>query len=188
MFIPDKFFRNSEYLKFMSTSECKLYYFLRSNVIRKSHLFDIPYYHPAYIIYKNYFLNGFLVARYPQKKLAEILTTTENKIRERLKNLEQHGFIQKIKLRHKRNLICYYILGIWSYQPDHQNNSSGYVEEYYLDMIFEKKIETPKTVFNESECQKFYVCDYDYEKSITTPKWCGDTEKNTTPKWCGIEY
>jgi len=174
MFIPDEFFRNNEYLDFISSSEGKLYYFLRSNIVRKSDLFAVPYYHPAYIIYKNYFLNGFLVARYPQKQLAELLHTTENKIRERLNDLEKKGFIKKIKTRYKKNLICYYVLGTWSCQ----NEEKEYREDYFLDKIFEQRLcdDNDRAISQEE----------DFETN-TTPKWCGDNPNITTPKWCGIE-
>jgi DNA-binding MarR family transcriptional regulator len=134
MFIPDEFFRTNEFLDFSKTREFQLYYFLRAYIVRESKIFGMPYYHPAYGVYNNYYKKGMLVGRYSQSMLATILETTENKVRERIKSLEQKGFVKKIKIQYKNYKICFYQLGDWEGKL---NDKGSYKENFYLDSYFE---------------------------------------------------
>ena len=141
MFIPDEFFRCEEYREFDNTREGSLYKFLRANIVRESYIFNTPYYHPAYGIYKNYYKNGLLVARYPQRLLADYLGTHEFRIRERLNSLEEKGFIKRIKIRYKKSFICFYELGTWSGKI---KDKKSYKEHFYLDEYFSKVAKSEK--------------------------------------------
>jgi DNA-binding MarR family transcriptional regulator len=135
MFIPDEFFRTTEFINFSKSREYILYFFLRAYIIRESRLFNDPYYHPAYGLYKKFFMNGMLVARYPQKTLAKLLNTDVRCIIRRLNNLEKKGFIKRIKTRYGKKTITHYQLGEWFGEVGNEEN---YTETYYLDSYFEK--------------------------------------------------
>lgn len=143
MFIPDEFFRSTEYLDFMKTRDYPLYQFLRANIVRESKLFAMPYYHPAYGIYKKFYKNGQLVARYPQTLLAEILKTPEHRLRERLNSLEEKGFLNKIKTRYRSSSICFYELGTWTGKI---GDKKTYKEDFYMDLYFTKVAENEKLI------------------------------------------
>lgn len=139
--IKNEFFRTPEYIEFFRKRKADVYYFLLSAVIRESDEVK-NFSHGANYIYQKHFLQGELVSRYSQKKVAEYLKTSQSRISKYLKDLEKDGFIRIIErsIPNLKRTILYYQFGTWK----GVYGKGTYQEAIWLDEYFSKKYHDSK--------------------------------------------
>jgi DNA-binding transcriptional ArsR family regulator len=147
--IEHKFFRTKEYLNFLRKPEMATYYFLRSAIIRNSKEVQIGGGNAKYIYY-NYFNNGKLVSRYPQKLIGEYMGIKQPSVSKHILYLVKNGFIKVHERKVKDGVAKYYEFGKWEGEWD----SNSYKEIYYLDEYF---IEIYKKEKEERDFNKYEI-------------------------------
>ena len=130
-----KYFDLKEYRKWcMSPVRKMVYEFLFFGIIRETEEVK-NWRHPAHPVYKKYFKNGLLVARYSQEKLGEYLELSQQSVSKHVIELERVGFIKIIKeKRPDVGRINYYVFG----EHNSKWGTKDYKETYYLNDYFNR--------------------------------------------------
>lgn len=140
--IQNEFFRTPEFIGFFKQRKSDVYYFLAAAIIRGSK--EVKNYgHGANYIYQKHFLQGQLVSRYSQEKMAEYLGTSQSRISKYVKELAKDGFIKIIERpTAAKGTILYYQFGTW----EGEYGKDTYKETIWLDEYFSKKYHENKEI------------------------------------------
>jgi len=151
--INNDYLRTPEYIIFNKATKSTVYFFILSSVIRESE--DIKnYIQGANYIFNEYYIKGNLVGRYSLEKIAEYLGfKSHGYISKMLTELEQDGFIKKIKRQVSVGEISYYQVGVWT----GAHGEESYEEILWFDTIFSGYAEVAKQKRNEHRDTKFHT-------------------------------
>ena len=124
---PYSIIRNKEYSKWSGTSEFKIWQYLASYIIRKSNGNGL-----SEILYKKYYINGILVARWNQKDIAvNVGLRSPGHVSDLLSSMDTKGIIIKHYESWRGKLLCVYEFGT------HDRNHNR--ESYHAFNYFRKK-------------------------------------------------
>lgn len=162
--------RNSEYIKFDKGVKSTLYRFLQAAIVRKSKEVK-NYTYGAKYIYNEHYLKGRLVSRYSQKKLAEYLQTSQSRVNNWLKELEENGFIKILKIKTQYGKLCYYQLGTWTGEIGKEGSyhENIWLDEHFIELILENKTlqEKKKVEDDQKRLEEMFGDLYnDYDRAI----------------------
>ncbi|WP_286820740.1 hypothetical protein [Desulfobacter sp. UBA2225] len=130
-----------------------VYYFLFAAIIRGSKEVKIRG-HGAHYIYEKHFLQGQLVSRYSQEKMAEYLETSQSRISKYIKELAEDDFIKIIERKTAaKGIILYYQFGTW----EGQYEKDTYKETIWLDDYFSKKYLENKETRHQKTMDQVYT-------------------------------
>ena len=105
LMIPHPISRCKTFLKWVGTPDYKVWLYLQSYIIRE------PVYTGKVDLYKTYYENGLLAARWSVANIAEHLDYGRSNVSKILKRLEKQGIIKIDKYRAGKSGINVYILG-----------------------------------------------------------------------------
>jgi hypothetical protein len=116
LMIPIRVMKNKRFKRWMGTREFQLWAHLYESIIRSPKM----NYKLSRFIFKEYFQNGILAARWDQKRIATELGLSENSggyISRLLSSMEKKGIINKHKKRWYTKNLKIYELGVHSGEP-----------------------------------------------------------------------
>ena len=137
--INNDYLRTTEFIKFNKATKSTIFFFILSSVTRESDIIK-NHIQGANYIYNKYYIKGDLVGRYSQKDIAGYLNTSQSRISKYINELEQDGFIKKIKRQVSVGEINYYQVGIWTGVC----GEDSYTETIWFDTIFAGYAEVAK--------------------------------------------
>lgn len=138
--INNDYLRTPEYIKFNKATKSTAYFFILSSVTRESEEIR-NHIQGANYIYNEHYIKGELVGRYSIEKITNYLGfKSQGYISKLLNELEQDGFIKKIKRQVSIGEINYYQVGVWT----GIHGEESYKETLWFDTIFTSYAEVAK--------------------------------------------
>lgn len=154
--IDHRLLRTKEYIKFRLSNKSVVYDFLRAAIIRESKSVNLN--GGTRYIYHNYFKNGKLVSRYPQKIVGEYMGMSQQAVSKHINALSKSDFIKVCERNTPDGTSNYYEFGTW----EGKWGTPNYKEIYYLDEYFIKAYNKEK---EERDFEK-YGMEYLHESEL----------------------
>lgn len=151
LMIPIRIMKNKRFKRWMGTREFQVWAHLYESIIRSPKMTHKI----SRFIFKEYFQNGILAARWDQKKIAVALGLSENSdgyISRLLSSMEKKGVIKKHKKRWYTKNLKIYELGVHSGEP--YKHESLHAITHFVQTDAEKTLEFFEGKISELSCEE----------------------------------